>query len=265
MPSEMTNAMIKPVEPPTTAPTTRISAESEASRTAVLSRLWCTESPPTARSGRCSGQRRSARLRSGSVPPSVIRQPGCLVHQVTEVSPRRREGRGPEQRVERAHLDADPAVHAQRQVDREPVEHAARTRVERPPGPVGPGPPSRRGPRCRCTSRDTRARRACTTVQLLSSRAMTPRLLSGMLSAGTWFAGSLVGGSLVTARLRGASASGGLDGPARRPAPRLPARAAPSEPSAARSPCGAGDPRSCPGAAAAEAPGVPRTAHRTSP
>src|SRR6185312_2731806 len=29
----------------------------------------------------------------------------------------------PEQRVERADLDADPAVHAQREVDREPVEH----------------------------------------------------------------------------------------------------------------------------------------------
>src|SRR4029450_6848796 len=32
--------------------------------------------------------------------------------------------RTPEQRVERAHLDADPAVHAERVVDVETVEHA---------------------------------------------------------------------------------------------------------------------------------------------
>jgi hypothetical protein len=35
----------------------------------------------------------------------------------------------PEQRVERADLDADPAVHAQREVDGEPVEHVAGART----------------------------------------------------------------------------------------------------------------------------------------
>src|SRR5918994_2024028 len=39
------------------------------------------------------------------------------------------ELRAPEQRVERAHLDADPAVHAERVVDREAVEHLDRTRL----------------------------------------------------------------------------------------------------------------------------------------
>ena len=44
----------------------------------------------------------------------------------------------PEQRVERAHLDADPAVHAERVVDVEAVEHAHAARSR---------PPSRRGGR----------------------------------------------------------------------------------------------------------------------
>jgi hypothetical protein len=39
------------------------------------------------------------------------------------------ELRRPEQRVERAHLDADAAVHAQREVDREAVEDVARPRA----------------------------------------------------------------------------------------------------------------------------------------
>ena len=39
MPSEMTNAMTRPVDPPISAPATRSRADSEASRTVVLSRL----------------------------------------------------------------------------------------------------------------------------------------------------------------------------------------------------------------------------------
>ena len=63
----------------------------------------------------------------------------------------------PEQGVERADLDADPAVHAQREVD-------ARSGRGRCAGVHGH--PRRRaaspcGSRCRCTSRDTPARRAC--------------------------------------------------------------------------------------------------------
>src|SRR5215203_3163388 len=43
--------------------------------------------------------------------------------------------RAPEQRVERAHLDADAAVHAQREVDVEAIEQADRARLAAgPPG-----------------------------------------------------------------------------------------------------------------------------------
>ena len=128
----------------------------------------------------------------------MIRQPGCLVHQVSGgQSPPGRGTGTTEQRVERAHLDADPAVHAQRPVDREPVEHEAPPARGRAAAGAGrtestvsawPSMSMHQSGHSRTQSMHT--------VQLLSSRAMTPRLLSGTLSAGTWLAGSLVGGSL---------------------------------------------------------------------
>ena len=57
---------------------------------------------------------------------------GHLVGQLEHVVGRVLELGRPEQRVERADLDADPAVHAQREVDREAVEHVAGARARRP-------------------------------------------------------------------------------------------------------------------------------------
>ena len=89
--------------------------------------------------------------------PHPFPKPVPLVHQVADVELGVLELRGPVQRVERAHLDADAAVHAQREVDREPVEHVA-LRSRPPSSPAAPSPCASR---CRCTSPGTRGRRAC--------------------------------------------------------------------------------------------------------
>ena len=86
------------------------------------------------------------------------------------------ELRAPVQRVERADLDADAAVHAEREVDREPVEHVAAAvaaalgrRRDRPPC----------ASRCRCTSRGTRGRTACRRCSSPRCSAITPRERGG--------------------------------------------------------------------------------------
>src|SRR4051794_33657886 len=55
--------------------------------------------------------------------PHPVAQPVLLVGQLADVELGVLELRAPVQRVERAGLHADRAVHAQREVDREPVEH----------------------------------------------------------------------------------------------------------------------------------------------
>ena len=78
----------------------------------------------------------------------------------------------PEQRVERAHLDADPAVHAEPVVDVEAVEDvdAARPAAFATRRALAPC-----GPRCRCTSRGSCRPQSMQTVQFSSLSAMTPR------------------------------------------------------------------------------------------
>ena len=90
---------------------------------------------------------------------STRRSRSLLVRQVADVGLGVLELRRPEQRVERADLDADAAVHAQREVDGEPVEHvaAARSRAARRRRPASTPCASR----CRCTSPGTRGRTAC--------------------------------------------------------------------------------------------------------
>ena len=85
------------------------------------------------------------------------------------------EGRRPEQRVERADLDADAAVHAQRRSRSRSGRARARCRG-RPP----PRRPARSlvATRCRCTSPGTPARTACRPCSS-PPRAMTPRLPAG--------------------------------------------------------------------------------------
>ena len=80
-----------------------------------------------------------------------------LVGQLGDGVRRVLELRRPEERVEGADLDADAAVHAQREVDREAVQDVAGAR---PPALLRPARPPC-GCRCRCTSPGTRARRAC--------------------------------------------------------------------------------------------------------
>src|SRR5687768_3778117 len=88
---------------------------------------WAVTSPsPCSLRGRLGAllQRRRGENRVGP-----ILQPLLLVGHLVEVELGVLELRAPEQRVERTHLDADAAVHAQGVVDREAIEHLHRPRA----------------------------------------------------------------------------------------------------------------------------------------
>src|SRR4051812_41464269 len=116
----MTKAITNPPWPPMARPASRMSADSRPSSAAVFSPFrWCTAAPFS--SGSTYVLRRRFRwLGHASHPAAELRS-------LLQKGDRVRSGvlvlRRPEQRVERADLDADAAVHAQREVDREPVEN----------------------------------------------------------------------------------------------------------------------------------------------
>ena len=104
-----TRAARSAAPPPRTARTDQAGAASGLVRRGDLGRL-----------GRFSSS--GGRRRHGGHP---LAEPVLLVQQVADVDLGVLELRAPVQRVERAHLDADAAVHAQGEVDGEPVEHVA--------------------------------------------------------------------------------------------------------------------------------------------
>ena len=87
--------------------------------------------------------------------------------------PRRTSTRATRERVERAHLDADAAVHAEREVDGEPVEHVAL-----PPTAARGPPPLPSASRCRCTSPGI-ARTQHADGAILLEKPITPRERGG--------------------------------------------------------------------------------------
>src|SRR5262245_51517190 len=88
---------------------------------------WLTRSAPLARRGGLFLRRLPVRvvLGRGGHRPHPLPQSRALVGELTDVVLGVRVLRAPVERVERADLDADAAVHAQREVDGEPVEHVA--------------------------------------------------------------------------------------------------------------------------------------------
>src|SRR3954452_5314835 len=115
----MTKAMTTPLLPPMSPPASMSTAARPPSRTAVFRPLkcWC---PCTVPPDWCwqPVQRRagSGRSRLGDVLEPLAKVE-ALVHQPGRIGRGVVVGRRPEQRVERAHVDADAAPHAQPEVD----------------------------------------------------------------------------------------------------------------------------------------------------